>query len=129
VAGGYLEEAKRDGRDRLHLFSTTVPWGKFDEMEEWQQFLYTELKSDNISSALAYRLLSYSRQCRRWLETKETKNLLYLSHLAYDISRNIQDKEVRAKVEPLTDLSNSQTMSQLQLPITWALLKCRRRER
>ena len=131
LANDYLEEAKGEGRDRLHLFATTLPWGKFDDMEKWQQFLYTNLKSENISAALVYRLLRYSQQCRRWSETKETKNLLYLSHLAYDIARNIKEKEkeVKEKLESLTDLDNSQTMSQLPLPITWALLKCRRREK
>lgn len=129
LANDYLEKAKGNGRDRLHLFATTIPWERFDDMEGWQQFLYQNLRSGDISTALVYRILRYSQQCRGWLETKETRNLLYLSHLAYDIARNIEDKEVKGKLEPLTDLHNSQLMSQLQLPITWALLKCRRREK
>ena len=95
---------------------------------EWANFLYECLTTDKFSAAFVYRLLSYVKQCRDWHSGKGTHDLLYLSHLAYDVARNIKEEEneVKQKLIPLTDLNKSQLMAQLVFPITWALLKYRR---
>ena len=153
MAHEHLEEAKNKGRNRLQLFGTTVPWTKpvakendeqvdFDDLKDWAELLIKCLDPDlqnsdpnKLSMAFAHRLLGYSEQCRKWRLTPEngkldTQNLLYMSHLAYDIARNIKDEEgkseVKARLIALTDLANSPLMSQLRLSITWALLKHRR---
>lgn len=153
MANDYLEKAKDDRRNRLHLFGITVPWTKpvatvndaqvdFAELEEWAELLQKSLDPNlpdgdpnKLTTAFVHRLLGYSEQCREWLQSLQggkpkTQNLLYMSHLAYDIARNIKDEEgkseVKEKLVALTDLNNNPLMSKLRLPITWALLKLRR---
>lgn len=151
LANEYLETAKEGGRNRLHLFGITVPWTSdqrkgekvdFSQLEEWAQLLQKSLDPglpekdpEKLSTAFVHRLLHYAEQCREWLESKrqgkpKVENLVYLSHLAYDIARNVNHggtpSNVRDRLISLTDLNNSPVMSQLRLPITWALLRWRR---
>lgn len=136
-ANDYLDIAKDEGRDSLHLFNVTAPWtsknptdGKPDygHLVDWAELLYRCLEQEKFSFAFAYRLLSYTRKCQKYLSGKESQNLLYLSHLAYDIARNIKEEEneVMQKLTILTDFNERELMARLVLPLTWALLKHRR---
>jgi CRISPR-associated protein Csm1 len=137
-ADGCLDIAKEEGRDRIHLFNVTAPWtskghtdSKLDYehlMDCWAEFLYQCLEQKKFSLAFAHRLLGYVKQCREYLHKGQPQSLLYLSHLAYDIARNIEEREeyVRQRLASLTDFGNRELMAQLTLPLTWALLKHRR---
>ncbi|MGQ9546575.1 MAG: type III-A CRISPR-associated protein Cas10/Csm1 [Dehalococcoidia bacterium] len=136
-ANDHLEIAKNEGRDRIHLFNVTAHWSRqsqannkadYTRLMDWAEFLYQCLEQKKFSLAFAHRLLGYAKQCQQYLRQQQSQNLLYLSHLAYDIARNTGEKEedVRQRLAPLTDFGNKELMAQLVLPLTYALLKHRR---
>jgi hypothetical protein len=155
-AGEYLEEqAKGEGRARLHLFGTTAVWrlGAAAPNEtvdvakllgDWGRWLDKQLTASEkdprypFSTGAAHRLLRYAEMCRRWQEdaTIHAGELRWLSQLEYDLARNIKPKEfgdrkgeleeVKAKLRGL-GLDKRDVMGKLRMPITWALLKHRRR--
>ncbi|RAR27458.1 type III-A CRISPR-associated protein Cas10/Csm1, partial [Pseudomonas sp. MDMC224] len=59
------QQAKKDGRGRLHLFGQSVPWAELRDLVPWVQDLQKHLNSGDkagLTSALAYRLLRLWRQ-------------------------------------------------------------------
>jgi hypothetical protein len=73
--------------------------------------------------------------CRRYDDAKQKnpRDLLYSSHLVYDIARNVKkmdgdriiNEEVVNKLANLAHLDRKAVMKNLRLPLTWALLKLR----
>lgn len=139
LADEFLEKSKIKGKDRLSIFDTTFKWEKFEILREFKNFLINKYDDDdsNINMSFLHRLLGYLEKAQDWFRLKETKSLIYLSHLYYDLGRNIarkkdgkiinedELKEIKKFFEPNTDTFKEYIMY-LTFPIYWAILKKRR---
>ncbi len=99
MANEALLKSKKMGRDRLTLFDTTIKWDELGDLIEFMEILHKEMPDEELNQnkslltmGFLYRLLRYNQMYRRFIERGEVKNLIYLSHMAYDIKRNILDK-------------------------------------
>lgn len=111
-----------------------------DAQSGYGVFLHRQSQKDGDlhgKRGFLYRLLRYSTMCARYFDPhakrKHPRDLLYSSHLVYDIARNVRrmegdritNKEVVEKLEHLAYDTGRPMMQKLRLPLTWALLKLR----
>lgn len=92
-----LEAAKDAGRNRIAVFNEVMTWPHYAQALKDGLFLdraLTEAGCDGIklNRGFVYRLLKYYKMASN--ET-EMKNMIWRSHLAYDIARNIKQPGVR----------------------------------
>ncbi|MBF0239934.1 MAG: type III-A CRISPR-associated protein Cas10/Csm1 [SAR324 cluster bacterium] len=84
-----LEKAKKsEGKNAISIFDEVCTWEEFSRQIDNGKFLNDLLQEKLITTGLAYRLLGYSDQATRF-EQGEIKSGMYLSHLKYDLIRNI----------------------------------------
>jgi CRISPR-associated protein Csm1 len=111
---------------------------------DWAAFLDRQLTQAEknprypFSTSTAHRLLRYAEMCRRWQADANIHalELRWLSQLEYDLARNIKPddfddlrgelEDAKARLREL-GLDKRDIMGKLRMPITWALLKHRRR--
>ncbi len=157
-----LKEAKKK-RNALHLFGVTVEWGNAlnellgkseatvspspeidpspaDAKAGYGVFLYRQSQQGGDlhgKRGFLHRLVRYSTMCARYFDPhakqSNPRDLLYSSHLVYDLARNVKrmdgnkitNEEVVNKLAHLAHPDGKATMQNLRLPLTWALLKLR----
>lgn len=162
LADEMLKKAKTK-RNALHLFGVTVEWGDplkellgeaadtvspspkvapspSDAKAGFGVFLHRQSQEGGDlhgKRGFLYRLLHYSTMCARYLDPrprqKNPRDLLYSSHLVYDLARNVKkmdgdkitNEEVVNKLAYLAHPDGKAMMKNLRLPLTWALLKLR----
>jgi hypothetical protein len=118
--------------------SPQVAPSRADTQQGYGVFLWRQSQKDGDlhgKRGFLYRLLRYSEMCRRYDEAKQKnpRDLLYSSHLVYDIARNVKkmdgdriiNEEVVNKLAHLAHPDGKAMMKNLRLPLTWALLKLR----
>ncbi len=148
IAEEALEEAKsitdNNGipiKNAFNLFNSVLNWEDWNWLQEWVLFFDEKLqenKSDDgqtkINSAFLYRLLGYQQMALKYLRNQQIDGLLYLSHLSYDIARNIQtDKnpDMKRELEYLQKLKeihnpvSRKIIENIHVPIFYALYKNR----
>lgn len=132
-----LDAAKDiEGKNKLNLYETIVPWQRLPELLDFSQQLSDWLESGELKLQFLYRLLGYHQM---YLETKSNstnlRNYLYDSLLNYDIRRNIQktrnnritNPEVVNKIKELTGLSEEgSAMDYLRIPLSHTIYKNRK---
>lgn len=137
-----LAQAKDDGRDRINLFNIVL---KQEEMQEWLDmacFLDERRKlpdtESKINSGFLHRLMQYSDMAATSIDEGKIKELIYGSHLSYDIGRNLvkRDKRNRNKItfgetdlkklSELTNITNAEKMRKMRFPISWTIYKNRK---
>jgi len=139
-----LEKSKREGKNRITLFGTTVEWEQFPELMEFFLFLNQALnkvstgKRPPITSAFIYRLLKYHNMATKYFDEGRVEGLKFLSALSYDIGRNVikRDKAGNIKVgrdesfalQRLTGIvkKKSSLIYNLKVPAFWALYRNRK---
>ncbi|MEW6606110.1 MAG: type III-A CRISPR-associated protein Cas10/Csm1 [bacterium] len=133
------EVSEDEGRDQLTLFGTTLKWNEMEETLPFKDLLIDELKRKDspFKVAFLHRLLKYHRMYLN-VQKGVVEDLLYRSHLAYDIGRNIKRKEKDSKkvqeelmkwLEPLysnDDGVKNKLMKNMKVPVFWAIYKNRR---
>ena len=94
-----LEKAKQDGKNRLAMFGYSANWG--DELDRYVKMRDDMLAVDEgrddskddrlFKTSILYRFLHYHKE---YLEFKKCKpeGALWISHLHYDIERNLREK-------------------------------------
>jgi len=123
-----LAKAK-ENRDRICVFDTVLGWSAFEQAIEDGLFLDRMMQeggADGIKAAkgFIYRLIHY---CDMAENTGKLKNLLWRSHLRYDIARNVRvlDKNNSTglnRLEKMTALTkNLNEMAQLKVAVTYCL--------
>lgn len=132
-AEALLEHAKDYGDDitskknAVSLFSTTVHWNDFNKLLEEGKWFEQLLLSEDISAGMANRLLHYGEQCRRFQEGL-IRDGLYLSHMTYDLHRNLDEEKVAkedfVRINALKN--NNFVMKHMRLPMSYALYRVRR---
>ncbi|RDI94745.1 type III-A CRISPR-associated protein Cas10/Csm1 [Meiothermus sp. QL-1] len=112
------KQAKKDGRNRLHLFGQSVPWNELRGLVRWVQDFQRHLNAESklgLSSALAYRLL------RLWKQHKQgdpAQQMRYKPLLAYTLRE--RNEEIR---QHYLQLSNHTDPAWKHLPVwlQWGL--------
>ncbi|RMG24667.1 MAG: hypothetical protein D6732_23400, partial [Methanobacteriota archaeon] len=128
-------------KNSFSLFNSVLNWDEWNWLKKWMEFFDQKLKENKseqghtkINSAFLYRLLRYQRMAIDYCKNGKIEGLLYLSHLSYDIARNIQtDKNPDMKRElsflhKLSQIHNPverKIIEHIHIPIFYALYKHR----
>ncbi len=125
-----LIKAKHD-RDRVCVFDTVLKWPDLEQALDDGRFLDRIMRdcgADGIKATkgFVYRLIRY---CQMANETRKLKNLLWRSHLKYDLARNIDrlDKHQKhppglERLEKMTALTQDLSqMERLKVAVTYCL--------
>lgn len=98
----HLDSAKRYNakdrvKDSVSFLSEVLSWQKLEALlqagEKFDKALEEKQRS-NFTTAFMYRLLTYHRMYRKFIEEGDIKSGKYLSHAHYDIARNIRKKNL-----------------------------------
>lgn len=129
-ADAALEKAKKT-RNSVCVFDTVLDWPDLEKALDDAGFLdriMAEGGADGIEvkKSFIYRLIRY---CQMAQETGELKNLLWRSHLKYDMARNVKingSNESKPpgwrRLEQITALtSQSKDISRLKVAVTYCL--------
>lgn len=139
-ADALLEKSKKEGKNRISLFGTTVEWKQLPKLINFFLFLNEKLNDDNseIKSSFLYRLFKYHQMALSFINENKIEGLKYLSALSYDIGRNIikRDKDGRItkgndEFQKLQRLINdkpdhSALICNIKIPLFWATYRNRR---
>jgi CRISPR-associated protein Csm1 len=138
-ADALLEKSKREGKNRLTMFGTTVEWDQVPELLDFFLFLDKSLQSNysNINMSFLYRLLDYHKMAVSYIDENRIEGLKFSSALSYDLGRNInkgnetQDRkntnEELRQIHKLMNITKNKDslMYRIRPSIFWAL--CRNR--
>lgn len=130
-----LEQAKNTGRNRIAALGAILPWEEFEQAIQEGDFLDGLLNESDqngqrkLGRGFIYRLLQYHRMYCRSQDQIDVRDMLWRSHLAYDIQRNVKKSvspEKLQRIETMTQLSGSgREMNRLGVSTTYALYKNR----
>lgn len=125
-----LKKAKQD-RNRICVFDTVLEWPDLEIALEDAKFLDWIMQPGGydgieVKKSFVYRLIRY---CQMAGEPGKLKNLLWRSHLRYDIARNVKilDKQSKPpgliRLEKMTALTKDtkKEMSRLKVAVTSCL--------
>ncbi len=136
-----LEKSKKDGKNRITLFGTTVEWEKLPKVINFFLFLNEQIGNDEkrgINTAFLYRLFSYHKMALQYFDNKNIEGLKYISALSYDVGRNIVEWDRDGKIkkgyneyEGLQKIINEKPDStsliyNIKVPLFWTLFRNRR---
>lgn len=127
-----LEQTKDMGRNRLAILSSVFEWSEFDQLLDVGKRMSSFLSSEEGSTGLIYRLLSYKEMFKR-AKSGDTSGLVYLSRLSYDLRRNFYDKDDEPKDKDLEEIfkllldyeEGKELMENIGFPVSYALLRNR----
>ena len=80
------------------LFEVTCPWTEFDKQCKTGKDLEDALLQNKLTQGFVRRLLSYADDCKLFMAEGKIRHGLYVSHLQYDMARNISDEDVKNKL-------------------------------
>lgn len=80
-------------KDRVTVFGTCIPWGKYPEILNQAVWVANLLRSGTINSSKVMRLLKYAEMYRAFQRTGDTRNFRYIPLLSYDLRRNWEPGE------------------------------------
>ena len=79
-----LDQAKKEGRNRIGIFGTTISWSDFDQAIKDGDELYEAVQVGKISRGFPYRLLRYYQMYERVEKHGTIRDMLWKSQLRYD---------------------------------------------
>ncbi|KYC48404.1 MAG: HD domain protein [Candidatus Methanofastidiosum methylothiophilum] len=117
-------------KNKITLFETTVTWKEFKKLMDEANKLFYLLDRKKISQAFLYRLLQYHNMNK--LITKDHKNIsrniLWISHLYYDIARNLKDEnniDYEKNKNYLKEFVHNYIQT-LRIPVSYVLYRVRK---
>lgn len=122
-----LEESKayqKDGqmKNACTLFNVTCPWTEFDKQCQTGKELEKALLQNKLTQGFVRRLLTYADECKSFLTEGKIKHGLYISHLQYDMARNISDESIKKQIAEITQ---AEEFENSRIAISYALYKTR----
>ena len=95
-----LEISKEKGKDCLTMFNYSVKWG--EELNTYlalRDSIRNEINKGEspIKSSTLYRFIEYHREYRKMIFEHDHRGALWISHMKYDIARNIKEHRVIKK--------------------------------
>lgn len=130
----WLEASKGFREDKVDknavtLFNISSHWPEADKLLDTGRWLASICETGAISRAFLRRLLGYSRQCREFYKGRKlAKNGLYISHLEYDIARNLKDSSGQASGarQRIRELAQDKDIfAKAEMGIAWAIYRTR----
>ncbi len=128
--------ARKDGegkrKDAFTLFGVTDGWEAYPELLDKGDWLEGLILAGKVPAGLGMRLLGYAEACRAFRSgEKGSRGGLYVSHMAYDFSRNLKEKDLGTKdFDALTELRTSpKKLEKMRLSVSYALYRIRNDQR
>lgn len=137
-----LERSKRNGKNAISLFDTTIGWNHLPRSIDFFLFLAKETAEDagEINTAFLHRLLSYHQTAMRFGQDKDVQGLKYISALSYDIGRNMIKRDKNGNITKGLETSSflqanlidenprdkNSPIYTLKIPLFWCLYRNRR---
>lgn len=115
-------------KNACHIFNITLSWEDFFKQIEKAKEFEKNIKEEKISYGLVRRLLTYSDECKAF-SAGDIKKGIFLSHLAYDLARNVKGKDeesTKIKEDVALLSNNSQQFNKARVAISYALYKTRK---
>lgn len=132
-----LERSKEEGRDRLSIFEVAVEWDKYSDIEHTGNTLSEAMKAkDGVSGSFVYSLLQFCTHGRQAYNLHKN-DALNRARLTYQIARHLKEsdsesserKKIRDLLSELTQSTHSDRWNYMVVPISYALLKNRNKNR
>ncbi len=137
-----LETSKKNGKDSITLFGTTIKWEKLTDLVNFFLFLDRKLNQEEpeINTAFLHRLLEYHNMAVDFIDNHNLEGLKYVSALSYDLGRNVVKWDKDGKITKgretydfLTERiinrkpeKGSAPIYNLKVPLFWALYRNRK---
>lgn len=123
-ANGKEKESEKSPKNACHIFGNSLFWHDFDKQVGKGSDLVEKIHEQEVTQGLVRRLLEYSDDCKAFCEEGKLKKGLYLSHLAYDLERNVMGEVLKTEIQQwATDLP---AFTKARVAITYALYKTRK---
>lgn len=123
-----FESVKGRRKNAVTLFDTTVSWDDFGRLLDYAAWLEGLITDGKITAGLARRLLQYADDYRDFMGGNIGKGR-FLSHMAYDFARNLDEKKMKDKAERERFMSirtDGFLMPNLRLPLSHVLYRLRK---
>lgn len=104
------------------LFEVTCPWTEFDKQCQTGKDIERALLQGELSQGFVRRLLSYADDCKLFMAEGKIRHGLYVSHLQYDMARNISDEDTKKQIAEITQ---AEKFENSRIAISYALYKTR----
>jgi len=118
----YEDKEKMNFKNKITIFGTTMEWKDFKEAIRIGNELASMIKNNRISKGLAYRLLRYYFAYKKAIKGDiNPVNMLWCSHFAYDVARNVREKKDREWIKKIV----YENIENLKVIATYALYKNR----
>ncbi len=119
--------AGRHSKDAVTLFGVTCAFGDFGERIAFGEQLERLCLDGKVTQGFVRRLLGYAREARAFLREGQINQGLYISHMAYDITRNCEGK---GKLAPddltlLRRIAHDPDFPDMEMDISFALYRTR----
>lgn len=132
-----LARAKGEGKNRVHVYGTTVPWDEWARVEDWIAFLDKGLqqREENPRRGLSRGLIRSLFWFRGRALAEEGRVRLadapWRAQLRYQLARNVaatDDRPLRERLEKLAGFggATSATWRLLRVPVTHVLYRHRK---
>ncbi len=126
---GYHSQDGQKTKDAVRLFGVTCSFEDFPERIAFGEQLEQLCLDGKISQGFVRRLLVYSREARAFLREGQIHRGLYISHMAYDITRNCEEKGKLLHNDPdlnmLRKLAHDPDFPDMEMDISLALYRTR----
>lgn len=122
-----LEKSKAmPEKNAATLFGVSASWPEFHSQLKRGDWLEELCLKGHVTQGFVRRLLGYARDCRDFANGQIRKGL-YLSHLAYDMARNCDEKKIDPEdMKKLKALGqDKENFPRAELSISWALYRTR----
>ena len=92
--GNYEINKIDEVKNRVTVFDTTMSWKEFERAISIGNDLLSLLEEKRITKGFVYRLLKYYKSHKNVENGKvDTNDILWRSHFAYDVARNVKDEK------------------------------------
>lgn len=115
-------------KNAVTLFDTTVSWDDFGTLLDYAEWLEGLIVAGKITAGLARRLLQYADDYRAFMGGDMERGT-FLSHMAYDFARNLDEKKMKDKSERERFMSirtDGFLMPNLRLPLSHVFYRLRK---
>ncbi|MGK5091128.1 type III-A CRISPR-associated protein Cas10/Csm1 [Deltaproteobacteria bacterium TL4] len=115
-----------DGKDAVTLFAGTMKWNEFSQKIDDGKFLSKLIQEESVSTGVIYRMLQYHHDAIEFKKGKIKKGI-YLSHLSYDLARNIKGPDKFKNAEDYQRFMQFKDhLASARIPLHYALYRNRK---
>lgn len=117
--------ASQKVKDAVSCFGVVVPWKLYNDLLTQGEQLEKLILNGDMTMGLAYRLLGYARDKRRF-EAGEIRFGLYKSHMEYDFVRNLKGKTIQNEIRVMVSGARTPVFDLVDFPVSYASYQIRK---